>query len=433
MTPRIILATTVAIGAVIVQTAPPVSVVEAAGDPDVVLAKSVPSEVLYGDPITATLTATTAVGETTDGYNLSFNDVLPEGVIFGSSDPAPSQIIDLPGPNGTAIVWENVADLLAGASVSLSYTYTVDETVFDIGDDVINSAGAYVSSNPRDIPDFDADGANIVNSQTDGSDTATATTSLVPFLLTKLETNTESELLRGVHDHKTVFTLNVDNNQLLASSGFTLVDYLPAGLEFLECGDIDNSAGVTVEYTGSGRIDATAAPTMTNPCPTPTSVTTVTDPIVDGNALPLGVYTRVAWDAATLIAASATDDLTGVGLAPTTSFSIDYVAAVPLFENVQASLTNTAANLDNNTGSLTTDEQNLTNHAFTYGTTDGSDYSDGDTSMVTAEDLSIHKTVVPDTFVQGDNAVWTFLVESSEYALSTDGVITVTDTIPNGL
>lgn len=429
---RNLIAFTLTASAVAVPAALPVPVAQAAGDPDVVLAKSAPAEVLYGAPITATLTATTVLGETTDGYNLSFTDTLPFGVIFGTSDPAPTSIIDL-GPAGTAIVWENVADLLAGASVSLSYNYNVDGLIFDIGDDVVNNAGAYVSSDPRDIPDFDAAGANVVNGQTDGSDTATATTELIPFELTKSEPSTEGELLRGVHDHKSVFTLTVDNNQLLPSSDFTLVDYLPAGLEFLECGNVDNSTALTEEFTGSGRIDDTGAPALVNPCPVPDSVTTVTDPVVGGVPLPTGVYTRLSWNAATLIAASGADDLTGGGLAATQSFSIDYVAAVPLRENVQATLTDTAANLDNNTGSLTSDEQELTNYAFTNGTTDTVSYSDGATAMVTAEDLSIHKTVDTDTFVQGDNAIWSFLVESSEYTLSTDTVITVTDVIPNGL
>ncbi|BAN03690.1 SdrD B-like domain-containing protein [Ilumatobacter coccineus] len=423
-----------AASAIAVPSALPTPIVEAAGDPDVVLTKAMPEEVLYGDPITATLTATTAAGETTDGYNLSFTDTLPEGAVFAGSDPSPSRIIDLPGANGTAIVWENVADLLAGASVSLSYTFTIDETEFDIGDDVVNSAGAYVSSNPRDIPDFDSEGANIANAQTDGSDTAIAATTLMPFELRKTAQGDENELLRGVHDHKTIFTLTVDNNQLVGSSDFTLVDYLPAGLEFLECGDVDNSSPGE-EYPTSGRIDGTPAPTpiMPIPCPVPTSVTTVTDPVHDGTALPPGVYTRVEWDAATLIAASPTDDLTPTGLAPTESFSIYYVAAVPLRENVQASLTDTAANLDNNTGPLTYDEQELVNRAFTGGTTDGDDYTDDDRALVTAEDLSIHKNVDNGTFTHGASAEWEFTVESSEYHLSTDTVITVTDTIPNGL
>lgn len=426
------LAGALAATALVVPSPLPTSIVEAAGDPDVVLTKSMPGEVLYGDPITATLTATTAVGETTDGYNLSFTDTLPEGVDFVGSDPSPSQIIDLPGTNGTALVWENVADLLAGATVSLSYTFTPNAANFDIGDDVVNSAGAYVSSNPRDIPDFDAAGANIANAQTDGSDTATATTTLMPFELTKISRGDENELLRGVHDHKSVFTLTVDNNQLIDSTDFVLVDYLPAGLEFLECGDVDNSSPGE-EYPGSGRIDDPPAPALTNPCPVPSSVTTVTDPVHNGTPLPPGVYTRVEWDAATLIAASPSDDLTPTGLAATDSFSIDYVAGIPLRENVQASLTDTAANLDNNIGPLTTEEQQLVNYAFAAGTTDGDPYTDADEAGVTAEDLSIHKNVDNATFTQGATAQWEFTVESSEYHLSTDTVITVTDTIPNGL
>jgi large repetitive protein len=441
--PRISLAATLVAAALVVTGASiPGSPVLADGDPDVQLVKSSPSEVLYGDPIPVTLTASNAITEN-DGYNLSFTDTLPAGASLVSADPAPTSTISIGGTGETVIIWENVADLLAGASVSIDYSFTIDELVWSIGDSVPNTAGAFVSLDPRDVPDFDpVTGANVANGQTDGFATASSLTELLPFQLTKSENSDEGELLRGLHDHKNVYTLTIENNQLLASSGFTIVDYLPAGLEFLGCVAQDNSSPGVVEYTESGpgvppgadrRIDATPHPTLTNSCPTPTSVTTVTDPVEGGTPLPAGVYTRVEWDAASLIAASGADALTPAGLAPGASVSFDYAAAIPLRENVQASLTDPTANIDNNTGPLTIDEQPLTNYAFLGGVTDTESYVDSDEETVTAEDLSIHKTVNTETFVQGASATWTFEIESSQYAISTDDVITVTDRIPNGL
>ncbi len=65
------------------------STAEAEGTPYVSLAKSMPSEVLAGDPaIPVTLTATNPSG--TDGFNLTFTDVLPAGVVLVASSPAPT-------------------------------------------------------------------------------------------------------------------------------------------------------------------------------------------------------------------------------------------------------------------------------------------------------------------------------------------------------
>ncbi|MGF1617284.1 MAG: hypothetical protein ACFCU2_05680, partial [Acidimicrobiia bacterium] len=59
----------------------------AEGTPDIVLDKSMPAETLYGDSTSVTLTASNSTG--TNGYNLSFNDVLPPGVTLTSATPAP--------------------------------------------------------------------------------------------------------------------------------------------------------------------------------------------------------------------------------------------------------------------------------------------------------------------------------------------------------
>ena len=407
-------------GAAVLATAPEAV---AAGTPDIALAKEMPTESLYGDPIPVTVTATNPSG--TDGYNLSFTDVLPSDVTVSDAKPAPDRV--LPQTDGTTVlVWDNVADLLSGTTVSVTYDLVADPDVYGISSVVTNSASAYVNSNARLAPSFAATG-EVVDGSATGSATAEASTTLIPFRITKAEPSPEAELLRGVHDHKTVYSLTVENNRLLASSGFALVDHLPAGLEFLGCSAVDNTTGADVEYPDAGRIDDTAHPAFTHPCAEPTSVTTVTtDPDGDG-PMPDAVYTRVAWSSASLAAA-----LGSSGLAAGGEFTIDYAAAVPLRSNVQADLAEPTANLDNNTGPLTTDEQELRNIAAVTGTTVGDDYADSDIKTVTAEDVAIQKSVVEEKVVQGSSSSWTLNLQTSEYALST-GTFTVIDTLPASL
>ncbi len=410
--------------------------VAAGGSPDVTVTKTMPVETLYGAPTDVTLTASNTT--LTNGYNLSFNDVLPPGATYvpGSGTPAPSSaFIDTAG--NQVMIWENVADLQAGTTVEVSYQFLADNPDFIVGNTITNSAGAYVNTNPRLVPDFDPLTGAATGDFT-GFDTDSATTRLVPFTVEKREPSQENELLRGVHNNKTVYTLTVTNNLINATNDFQVEDYLPAGLEFLGCGGVDNTATGVVEYPGSGRIDATGDPGLAN-CVSPSTVETVSLDPDGGGPLPSGVYTHVVWTAADLNAATAGQD----DLAPSGTLTIDYVAAIPLRQNVLfpggTPITGVqTANLDNNTGTLTADEQGLTNYATATGTYagpysgSGPAFTDADTGFVTAEDVSIHKTVDVDTIEQTDVSTWTLLVETSEYATSTTGIV-VTDTVPDGL
>ncbi len=404
----------------------------AAGTPDVSLNKSMPAETLYGSATPVTLTAANGTG--TNGFNLSFNDILPPGATYvpGSGTPAPTRTF-IDGSGNQVLIWENVADLQAGTSVDVSYEFLADDPDFIVGNAITNSAGAYVNTDARLVPDFDPLTGAATGDFT-GSDTDSATTRLVPFTVQKREPSQENELLRGVHDNKTVYTLTVTNNLVNATNDFQIEDYLPAGLEFLGCGSVDNTAAGVVEYPGSGRIDATGDPALVN-CVTPSTVETVVDPV----GVPGGVYTHVVWTAADLNTATAGQD----DLAPSGTLVIDYIAAIPLRRNVLfPGGTPTAgiqtANLDNNTGTLTADEQGLTNYATATGSYagpfsgSGPVFTDAETGFVTAEDVSIHKTVDVDTIEQTDVSTWTLLVETSEYATSTTGIV-VTDTVPDGL
>ncbi len=404
----------------------PAGIARAAGSPDIELAKEMPSEILYGLDIPVSLVVTNPAGP--DGFNTLFTDTLPVGASYvaGSGSPEPTSITVL-GNGRTLLVWNNVADILTGTTVRLGYSMAIDSAVFAAGETVSNSARAFTHSDPRTVPKSNDLGGALPGTFT-GNDGATATTELIPFELTKTGGTAEDELLRGVHTQQTVYTLRVDNNAINATNGFTLVDYLPAQLEFLGCNPIVDNSTVGEEYTGSGPIPNGAV--TTNPCPTASSVTTVTtDPDGATGPMPSGVYTRVEWNAASLTAALGSADLAANGF-----FSIDYITAIPLRANVQATLADPTANLDNNTGSLTTEtlgETELRNYAEASGTyhTNASPTTDSDIDMATIEDISIHKTVDVPEFDQTSTPVYTLTIETSEYATAT-GPITVTDDIP---
>ncbi|MBH0116753.1 DUF11 domain-containing protein [Salinibacterium sp. NG253] len=395
----------------------PASIATAAGDPDVQLDREVSASTLYGSDVSVTLSAQQSSVPAINAYNLTFTDVLPPGATLTDSSSPVSQQIALPG-GATKLIWNNVADLSAGIVVPLTYSFSYDTATYDVDDSFTSTAEAFVNSNPRVVVEFNAANGNVINATRTGWDTAESTTTLIPFELAKSEPSTEGELRRGVHDYKTVYTLEITNNSVNDSTGFSIVDYLPAGLEFLGCATQDNSAAGTEEYPGSGRIDDTLFPADVN-CNgfVPTASTVTIDPDGAGPLLN-DVYTKVEWTSLGTIAAGAT-------------LTIDYAAAIPLRENVAAA-GNATANLDNNTGDLTEDEQELINYAEATGTYNSTVYTDSDTATVTAEDVAIQKSVDLESIAQGETSVWSLDYQSSEYAQSTS-IISVIDTIPDGL
>ncbi|MBH0022899.1 SdrD B-like domain-containing protein [Salinibacterium sp. SWN248] len=382
------------------------------------LQRQVSASTLFGDDVSVTLTAQQTSG--TNAYNLTFTDILPAGatLVTNSNYGAPQRIPLADG--STKLIWNNVADLSSGAVVSLTYSFSYPTTgTYKVGDTFTGAAEALANTNERTLVKFNVGNGDVIEDSRDVGGAAESSTTLVPFVLDKAELNTaESELLRGVHDHQTVYELTVTNNGVNSSSDFTVTDFLPAGLEFLGCEPADNSADGTEEYVGSGRI--TSFPSGVD-CDglVPTTSTVVVDPDGDG-PLDEAVYTKVVW--------TISGELVADGV-----ITIRYAAGIPLRENV-AFDGEATANLDNNTGDLTYDEQQLTNYAETSGTYsgDGESYTDDATATVSAEDVAIQKTVDVDAITQGADSVWTLDYQSSEYALSTETIV-ITDTIPDGL
>ncbi|MBF6621087.1 MAG: isopeptide-forming domain-containing fimbrial protein [Patulibacter sp.] len=423
--------------------------------------KSAPPTVLLGSESSVTLRATNDASGPY-GYNLTFRDVLPAGVSyvagsarFAGAELAPTVIADAPTPGATTLIFENVADISVNSSQSVSYRVahaTSGPAAYGIGGAYVNRAAAYANQQPRIVPAFSSTGAPISSPTGMTSNDDQATTRINAIQIEKSEPNSEGEIMRGIHDHQTVYTLRVTNNGVAPTTGIAVDDYLPAGLEFLGCGTVDNTSsagtnlGSSEEYAGSGAIDAPGnAPggLDAGACRTPTTVETVlTDPDGAGseNPLPEAVYTHVRW--------------TGLGtLQPGETVEIQYVAAVPLRENTLDWSTDTAttggpepatdgaqtANLDNNSGPETTDEQPLRNHAIASGVYRGDDpdpanripVEDATTLTRTAEDLAVVKSVDPGEIRQDGISEWSLLFRTSEYRRVTDGI--VTDTLPDGL
>ncbi len=451
---------------VLVAVAPPASAVA----PTVTVSVSGDGEVIAGDNTTCSISAHN--GGATDGFNLGLILDVPEGIAFVSSSLGTPVIYDSTNPPPVPLpagivrwVWEDVSDL--PASGTYSGTVTVHPTqppiavgtetsatnVFPVGSTYIVNATAALGGNPTYLPVFNGStgvGGPIATAETGTDGPAPATTHMIALDLTKSEPSPEAELLRGTHDQTTVYTLTVRNTTQGATNNAVLVDHIPAGLEFLGCGGVDNSTvdrglgdGTVNEYDGSATLAGT--PVIVANCPTPVSIDTVVADaaMVATYGVTLGaVYTEVMWNLGTLAAGSTT--------------TVRYAAAVPLYENTvtwdavapTAGSLGQAANLDNNNGPSTRhgdpaipiDGDTWTNVANISGdyagvirTATPRATTDRAATTIYAMDLSILKDVDPAdiTFDVGNITDYTLTLRASEYMHSS--AIYVTDELPNGL
>ncbi|GEM_PF-1745648 len=427
----------------------------AANDGSLELTFAGPDSVLLGANATYSLSAFNN-GSTVDGYNLSWRVVLPVGTTLVSSTIGNPEttISDSPSVGETTLMWTNASDLQVNVTKSFSIEVAFSTATWDVTMQPSLSAGAYLSNNARLIPDFNADGTHNNTTDTSAFAETTTATRIEAIELTKEEPNAESELLRGVHDEWTTYSLTVQNNYVNPTDTIVVEDYLPAGLELLGCGSIDNTSATpstnltdasTDEYGGAGALGIGVVPVdptanaITALCLSPDEVETVT---LAANAQFVGqdpgVYTRVRWviDSADGIGVYADGDL-DAGEA----FELMYAAGIPLRQNTAFTsplypglATAEMANLGNNDGTLTADEQQWVNWArasgiYNPGVADLATKSE-DSHIVIAEDLSVHKTVSAATFVQTDQPRWSLLIETGEYRNASS--IVVTDTLPDG-
>jgi uncharacterized repeat protein (TIGR01451 family) len=303
----------------------------AAGEPPITLEKSAPAQGLLGTNQMVTLTASNPEASALPGYNLTFRDVLPEGVNYvpNSASPSiePEVIHEAPTAGETTLIFHNVADLSPRSHYTLTFEVEPTPAVYKIGQTYKDEAGAFVNKDPRFEPKFNAEGRpQNESSSFTGSAEDSAETTLTAVEIEKAEPSPEHELLRGVHEHQTVYTLKLRNNKVGATDGLTVDDYLPAGLEFLGCGSEDHTtktvtneggADPAEEYPGSGAIFPGNHPEAPN-CREPSLVET--EEVDPPGPQPFGVYTHVRWENL--------GDLT-----PGQKKEIQYRAAVPILKN----------------------------------------------------------------------------------------------------
>jgi large repetitive protein len=409
---------------------------QAAAGPAITVGKQAPATVLAGQPIGFTLTATNPSGAGAQPeYNVTFRDVLPIGLSYAAGSTSPTDAGDptiyTDGTGRQTLIWSDVADLQIASASTLTFSAAVNTTTLPVGTVVRNIANGYASTAPRTVPAFDATGVPIANANVQSANSGQTATTITALQISKAEPSTEAKLLRGVHDHPTVYTLTVANTGRAATNSVTVTDYLPADEEFLGCGLLDHSAGA--EYPGAPSL--TGTPAVGANCLTPASVDTVSNPPPNGTvSYPAGIYTKVVWNLGTLSAGQ--------------TVLISYAAGIPLRQNVlfsaggptPASL-GQSADLDNNTGPATRQVGSAVaqvNYAHVAGSYTGpvaggtsSSVFDDTSHQVSVNDLRVHKTVSPSQFVAGQPATYTLRVDSGEY--TDNSAITITDTVPNGV
>jgi uncharacterized repeat protein (TIGR01451 family)/fimbrial isopeptide formation D2 family protein len=395
--------------------------------------------VLAGDPAKVTLDATNA--GSVDYFNASYRYELPQGVTYRPGTALGPNGVVLPDPKiivatdtappGThqILIFDNVADIPAGLTATVAFT--LDSTL-PVGSTFEGAASVYTNTDPRFVAKFDASGTAV--SGFDNSAIAPTTTSSVARIeaisVAKSEPSPEHELMRGIHSQQQTYTITTTNTTRGSTDSVVVVDYLPAGLEFLGCtGAPDNTTVSPEEYPGSGPLTTTAGGAG---CVAPALVETINDR--PGFAAGT-VFTKVTWNIGTL--------------APGAVSTLTYAAGIPLRENVMFPTGSTppaasgaqGSNLDNNAGPSTRQVaggQSLTNTVTASGAYQGpvANAADRATSAtdsltVKAMDLSIVKGVADPNFSTNGTKHFTLLVRSSEY--TADSAITIVDTIPDGL
>ena len=316
---------------------------------------------LYGKDVPVALTASLPSGAP-KGYNLAFRAVLPTGTSYVASsagnDGEPTVIANAPTsrpdhadlaqhrrPRGQLRPHPDLPGALQQHRLGRAPGSTTSATSLPI----TPAPTSRPTPATRPTSALSACRSLRLDSYT-GSAEQTTDTSLTAIKIDKAEPHPEGEIPRGVHDHQTVYTLTVTNNDVNPTNAVSVEDWLPAGLEFLGCaGSTDHTtnaptnAGSTQEYAGSGPIVVTH-PTAAEGCLVPDLVETLdTDP--DGTGpLPTDVYTHVKWNSVGNFTAGQVKTLTYAAAIPIRANTLTWSGATPSTTGAQSS------NLDNNSG-----------------------------------------------------------------------------------
>ena len=253
------LALVLGLGAVVTVAAPPAPASAAVGTLSLD-GGATPQSVLAGENARIGLEAR-HTGDAADiAYNVSFVATLPPGATYvagsatpGSGPGAPgepkaTQVTPTPGDPSTAywvLEWTNVTDVPAGGSASLGFELALDPALFPAGSTVAVPSRVLGSADERVVPKVTVSSSGVTH-VADVSATDTAETSVSPIEVTKSEPSPESELLRGLQDQRTTYTLTV---RVAPSGGVDDVvvrDVLPAALQFLGCESVSAAGGCSL-------------------------------------------------------------------------------------------------------------------------------------------------------------------------------------------
>ncbi|GGK93741.1 hypothetical protein GCM10009769_09820 [Curtobacterium luteum] len=219
-----------------------------------------------------TLTAknSTSTSGGTALYDLGYSYTMPPGVSYvagsatadGQTLPDPVQS-SLANNAGTLLVFSNVSDLVAGDQKSIAFRVMPSTSTLPVGTSFTGTAQVAGSGDARMVPTFDGTGKPATNTTNSAAATSNAT-AVSAITVSKAEASPEHERVRGVHTHPTVYTLTVQNTATAPSNTVTVTDYLPAGLEFLQCGGVDNTT-TGPEYPGAPDLKAATSANATGP------------------------------------------------------------------------------------------------------------------------------------------------------------------------
>lgn len=164
-------------------------------------------------------------------------------------------------PEGSQyLVFMNVSDLPSGARNSARLDFLPDADIFDAGSRIPFVVSAFTSSRANMLPRFP--GTTSVATGTDdytsSNEPAELQAPVEALRVTKRVVNLpENELLRGVHQNRAEYVIEVEHtgqgdvSGLTPDAGVEVVDYLPASLEYLACGADDHTEHANGNAAGS--------------------------------------------------------------------------------------------------------------------------------------------------------------------------------------
>ncbi len=269
------------------------------------------------------MTATNpAGGDGLNGFNGSFTAILPVGVTLAGSAVPPAETSVL-ADGRTAYFFENVGDIQDGSTLNLDLTVSVTAADFPVGSTVDIDGNFAANTNPRTVPDFDRPPAASPATPPGRRPERHLRTLLCRSRSTRPTSPSASaeDGARRPRSRRHVPTAG-DEQRRRQRHLVVVDDFIPAIVEFLGCGGVDNTTDAptnpnpsvipasTLEYPGADPLSDTAAPA--GPCPAPVLVESVnvvggiiqSGTATNGTTAPAsvvdGVYTHVRWDVGTL-------------------------------------------------------------------------------------------------------------------------------------